>query len=53
MNAIAETDFYAYKDYRTRIQDMIDKKIELKFFITFVAIEVIKFYKKVAKLKML
>ena len=29
MNAIAETDFYAYKDYRTRIQDMIDKKIEL------------------------
>ena len=26
MNAIAETDFYAYKDYRTRIQDMIDKK---------------------------
>ena len=29
MNALAETDFYAYKDYRTRIQDMIDKKIEL------------------------
>ena len=29
INAIAETDFYAYKDYRTRIQDMIDKKIEL------------------------
>ena len=29
MNATAETDFYAYKDYRTRIQDMIDKKIEL------------------------
>ena len=29
MNAIAETDFYAYKDYRIRIQDMIDKKIEL------------------------
>ena len=29
LNAIAETDFYAYKDYRTRIQDMIDKKIEL------------------------
>mgnify|MGYP001453323487 FL=1 len=29
MNAIAETDFYAYKDYRSRIQDMIDKKIEL------------------------
>ena len=29
MNAIAETDFYAYKDYRTRIQAMIDKKIEL------------------------
>tara|TARA_Y100001934_G_scaffold186399_1_gene220010 strand:+ start:41 stop:877 length:837 start_codon:yes stop_codon:yes gene_type:complete len=29
MNAIAETDFYAYRDYRTRIQDMIDKKIEL------------------------
>ena len=29
MNSIAETDFYAYKDYRTRIQDMIDKKIEL------------------------
>ena len=26
---LAETDFYAYKDYRTRIQDMIDKKIEL------------------------
>lgn len=29
MNSIAETDFYAYRDYRTRIQDMIDKKIEL------------------------
>ena len=29
MNAIAETDFYSYKGYRTRIQDMIDKKIEL------------------------
>ena len=29
MNAIAQTDFYAYKDYRIRIQDMIDKKIEL------------------------
>ena len=29
MNSIAETDFYAYKDYRTKIQDMIDKKIEL------------------------
>ena len=29
MNAIAETDFYAYRDYRTEIQDMIDKKIEL------------------------
>ena len=29
MNSIAETDFYAYRDYRTRIQEMIDKKIEL------------------------
>ena len=29
MNSIAETDFYAYRDYRIRIQDMIDKKIEL------------------------
>ena len=29
INALAETDFYAYKDYRTRIQDMIDEKIEL------------------------
>ena len=29
MNSIAETDFYAYRDYRARIQDMIDKKIEL------------------------
>ena len=29
INAIAETDFYAYRDYRNRIQDMIDKKIEL------------------------
>ena len=29
MNSIADTDFYAYRDYRTRIQEMIDKKIEL------------------------
>ena len=29
MNSIAETDFYAYRDYRIRIQDLIDKKIEL------------------------
>ena len=29
MNALAETDFYAYRDYRKEIQDMIDNKIEL------------------------
>ena len=29
MNAIAETDYYAYRNYREQIQETIDKKIEL------------------------
>ena len=29
MNAVAETDFYAYRNYREQIQETIDKKIEL------------------------
>jgi ABC-2 type transport system permease protein len=29
INAVAETDFYAYRNYREQIQETIDKKIEL------------------------
>ena len=32
LNHIAQTDYYAYKRYRNRIQELIDKKINLIIF---------------------
>ena len=34
INDLAQTDYYAYKRYRNRIQDVIDKKINLIIFDT-------------------